>query len=50
MRLLLDLLELGGRGIRDQPLVQRRARFQVLLRSAKNDLLRFTERFPDGNI
>ena len=34
-----DLLELGGRDLRDQPLVQRRARLQALLTRAKCDLL-----------
>jgi bifunctional non-homologous end joining protein LigD len=44
-----DLLELQGRDLRDQPLVQRRARLQALLRRAKSDLLRFSESFPDAN-
>jgi ATP-dependent DNA ligase len=34
-----DLLELNGRDLREQPLVQRRARLQALLARAKSDLL-----------
>jgi bifunctional non-homologous end joining protein LigD len=44
-----DLLELQGRDLRDQPLVQRRARLQALLRRTKCDLLRFSDSFPDAN-
>jgi bifunctional non-homologous end joining protein LigD len=44
-----DLLELQGRDLRDQPLVQRRARLQALLARAKSDLLRLSESFPDAN-
>jgi bifunctional non-homologous end joining protein LigD len=44
-----DLLELQGRDLRDQVLVQRRARLQALLARAKSDLLRFSESFPDAN-
>jgi bifunctional non-homologous end joining protein LigD len=44
-----DLLELQGRDLRDQLLVQRRARLQALLRRTKCDLLRFSESFPDAN-
>jgi bifunctional non-homologous end joining protein LigD len=44
-----DLLELNGRGLREQPLVQRRARLQALSRRAMCDLLRFSESFPDAN-
>jgi bifunctional non-homologous end joining protein LigD len=44
-----DLLELQGRDLRDQALVQRRARLQALLARAKCDLLRFSESFPDAN-
>jgi bifunctional non-homologous end joining protein LigD len=44
-----DLLELQGRDLRDQPLVQRRARLQALLRRTKCDLLRFSESFPDAD-
>jgi bifunctional non-homologous end joining protein LigD len=43
-----DLLELQGRDLRDQALVQRRARLQALLARAKSDLLRFSESFPDA--
>jgi ATP-dependent DNA ligase len=38
--------ELNGRGLREQPLVQRRARLQALLARA---LLRFNESFPDAD-
>jgi len=44
-----DLLELNGRDLREQPLVQRRARLQALLTRAKCNLLRFSESFPDAN-
>ena len=44
-----DLLELQGRDLRDQPLVQRRARLQALLTRTKCDLLWFSESFPDAN-
>jgi bifunctional non-homologous end joining protein LigD len=44
-----DLLEHNGRDLREQPLVQRRARLQALLRRAKSDLLRFSASFPDAN-
>jgi bifunctional non-homologous end joining protein LigD len=44
-----DLIELNGRDLREQPLVQRRARLQPLLARAKSDLLRFSESFPDAN-
>jgi bifunctional non-homologous end joining protein LigD len=44
-----DLLELNGRDLREQPLVQRRARLQALLMRAKSDLLRFSESFSDAN-
>jgi bifunctional non-homologous end joining protein LigD len=44
-----DLLELNGRGLREQPLVQRRARLQAFLGRAQCDLLRFSESFPDAN-
>jgi bifunctional non-homologous end joining protein LigD len=42
-------LELQGHDLRDQALVQRRARLQALLARAKSDLLRFSESFPDAN-
>jgi ATP dependent DNA ligase domain len=38
-----DLLELNGRDLREQPLVQRRTRLQALLRRAECDLLRFSD-------
>jgi bifunctional non-homologous end joining protein LigD len=44
-----DLLELNGRDLREQPLVQRRARLQALLALAQCDLLRFSESFPDAD-
>jgi bifunctional non-homologous end joining protein LigD len=44
-----DLLELQGRDLRDQPLVQRRAQLQALLARAKSDLLRFSESFPNAD-
>jgi bifunctional non-homologous end joining protein LigD len=44
-----DLLELNGRDLREQPLVQRRARLQALLMRAKSDLLRFSDSFSDAN-
>jgi bifunctional non-homologous end joining protein LigD len=49
VRLCLRLVELQGRDLRDQPLVQRRARLQALLARAKSDLLRFSDSFPDAN-
>jgi bifunctional non-homologous end joining protein LigD len=42
-------LELQGRDLREQPLVQRRARLQALLRRAKSDILRFSDSFPDAD-
>jgi bifunctional non-homologous end joining protein LigD len=42
-----DLLELNGRDLREQPLVQRRARLQALLARAKCNVIRFSEAFPD---
>jgi ATP-dependent DNA ligase len=44
-----DPLELQGRDVREQPLVQRHARLQALLTRTKSDLLRFSESFPDAN-
>jgi ATP-dependent DNA ligase len=44
-----DSLELKVPDLRDQPLVQRRARLQALLTRAKSDLLRFSESFPDDD-
>jgi hypothetical protein len=44
-----DLLELNGRDLRGQPLVQRRARLRALLRRTKCDLLRFSDSFPDAD-
>jgi bifunctional non-homologous end joining protein LigD len=45
-----DLLELNGRDLREQPLVQRRARLQALLARAKCNLIRFSESFPDAGV
>jgi bifunctional non-homologous end joining protein LigD len=44
-----DLLDLNGRDLREQPLVQRRARLQALLARAKCNVTRFSEAFPDPN-
>jgi bifunctional non-homologous end joining protein LigD len=44
-----DLLGLNGRDLREQPLVQRRARLQALLARAKSDLLRFSDTFPNAD-
>jgi bifunctional non-homologous end joining protein LigD len=44
-----DLLELNGRDLREQPLVQRRARLEALLKRAKCNLIRFSEAFPNAN-
>ena len=43
------LLELNGRDLREQSLVQWRARLPALLARAKIDLLRFSDGFPDAN-
>jgi bifunctional non-homologous end joining protein LigD len=44
-----DLLELRGRDLRDQPLVQRRAQLDALLDQSRSDLIRYSESFPDAN-
>jgi bifunctional non-homologous end joining protein LigD len=44
-----DLLELNGRDLREQPLVQRRARLQALLARANCNVIRFSEAFPNAN-
>ena len=44
-----DLLELNGRDLREQPLVQRRARLEALLKRAKCNVIRFSEAFPNAN-
>jgi bifunctional non-homologous end joining protein LigD len=44
-----DLLELNGRDIREQALVQRRARLEALLKRAKCTVIRFSEAFPNAN-
>ena len=44
-----DLLELNGRDLREQPLVQRRARLEALLKRAKCNVIRFSETFPNAN-
>jgi hypothetical protein len=41
------LLELNGRDLREQPLVDRRA--EALLKRAKCNLIRFSDTFPDAN-
>jgi ATP-dependent DNA ligase len=38
-----DLLELRGRDLRDQPLMERRAKLGTLLARSKGDLIRFSE-------
>ena len=43
-----DLLELNGRDLREQPLVQRRARLQALLARADSTLIRYSEAFSDA--
>jgi hypothetical protein len=48
MRLLLRS-ELNGRDLREQPLVQRRARLQAVLARAKDNVIRFSDAFPDTN-
>jgi bifunctional non-homologous end joining protein LigD len=45
-----DLLELNGRDLREQPLVQRRARLQALLVRADSKLIRYSEAFPDAGV
>jgi bifunctional non-homologous end joining protein LigD len=42
-------MDMHDRDLRDQALVQRRARLQALLARAKSDLLRFSESFPDAD-
>jgi bifunctional non-homologous end joining protein LigD len=44
-----DLLELNGRDLREQPLVQRCARLQALLERAKCNVIRFSETFSSAN-
>jgi bifunctional non-homologous end joining protein LigD len=44
-----DLLELNGRDLREQPLVQRRARLKALLARAKCNVIRFSETFSNAN-
>ena len=46
---VFDLLELNGRDLREQPLVQRARSTQALLGRAQSDLLRFSASFPDAN-
>jgi bifunctional non-homologous end joining protein LigD len=45
-----DLLELQGRDVRDQPLVERRAKLDALLARGKGTLIRFSEGFPDASV
>jgi len=44
-----DLLELNGRDLCEQPLVQRRARLEALLKRVKGNVIRFSEAFPNAN-
>jgi ATP-dependent DNA ligase len=44
-----DLLELNGRDLREQPLVQRRAQLEALLKRGKCNVIRFSEAFPNAN-
>jgi ATP-dependent DNA ligase len=44
-----DLLELNGRDLREQPLVQRRSRLKALLKRAKCNVIRFSAAFPNSN-
>jgi ATP-dependent DNA ligase len=48
MRLLLRS-ELNGRDLREQLLVQRRARLQAVLARAKCNVIRFSDAFPNAN-
>jgi bifunctional non-homologous end joining protein LigD len=45
-----DLLELRGRDIREQPLVQRRAQLETLLRRGSWRFIRFSDDFPDAGV
>ena len=45
-----DLMELQGRDIREQPLEQRRALLEALLKRAGSSLVRFSEGFPDPGV
>jgi bifunctional non-homologous end joining protein LigD len=45
-----DLMELQGHEIREQPLVQRRAQLEALLKRAGSRLVRFREGFPDAGV
>jgi bifunctional non-homologous end joining protein LigD len=44
-----DLLELNSRDLREQPLVQRRAWLEALLKRAKCNVIGFSEAFPNAN-
>ena len=44
-----DLLDLRGRDLRDQPLVQRRAQLDALLDQSRSDLIRYSDSFTDAN-
>jgi bifunctional non-homologous end joining protein LigD len=44
----VDLLELNGRDLREQPLVQQRGRLQALLARAQCNVIRYSEAFPDA--
>jgi bifunctional non-homologous end joining protein LigD len=43
-----DLLSVGGKDVRHEPLEKRRARLESLLAGADGDLLRFSEAFDDA--
>ena len=43
-----DLLLVGGKDVRSEPLEERRARLEALLAGADADLLRFSEAFDDA--
>lgn len=42
-----DLLEIDGRDLRSFPLVTRRVRLKALLKKAGDELLRYSDSFPD---
>jgi bifunctional non-homologous end joining protein LigD len=45
-----DLMEWRGRDIREQPLVQRRAQLEAVLKRGSSRLIRFSESFPDAGV
>jgi bifunctional non-homologous end joining protein LigD len=44
-----DLMEWRGRDIREQPLVQRRAQLEAILKRGASRLIRFSESFPEAD-